>query len=132
MTNLIGKSLGRYHILEQLGEGGMAIVYRAFDTRLETDVAVKVIRTENLPQNTVARALKRFEREAKAVARLNHLNIVNITDYGEFEGQPFLVMPYLQGGTLKEMLKARQWIGRKRHNCLSRSPKRLVMPIAGR
>ena len=105
MTNLIGKSLGRYHILEQLGEGGMAVVYKAFDTRLETDVAVKVIRTESLPQNTVERALKRFEREAKSLAKLNHLNIVKVMDYGEFEGQPYLVMPYLQGGTLKELLQ---------------------------
>jgi len=104
MANLIGKSLGRYHILEQLGEGGMAVVYKAFDTRLEAEVAVKVIRTDNILPNVLERALKRFEREAKAVARLNHLNIVNITDYGEFEGQPYLVMPYLQGGTLKEML----------------------------
>jgi serine/threonine-protein kinase len=48
MSNLIGQSLGRYHILEQLGEGGMATVYKAYDTRLEAEVAVKVIRTENL------------------------------------------------------------------------------------
>jgi len=106
-----GKDIGRYHILEQLGEGGMATVYKALDTHLEAEVAVKVIRIDELPPKTLARALKRFEREAKAVARLNHPNIVNITDYGEFEGQPYLVMPYLQGGTLKEKLqgKAMDW-----------------------
>jgi len=111
MAKLIGQSLGRYHILEQLGEGGMAVVYKAFDTRLETEVAVKVIRTESLPQNTVTRALKRFEREAKSLAKLNHLNIAKVMDYGEFEEQPYLVMPYLQGGTLKEKLqgKAMGW-----------------------
>jgi len=110
MTDLIGTSLGRYHILEQLGEGGMAVVYKAYDTRLETDVAVKVIRTDNLPQNAVARALKRFEREAKLLARLTHPNIVKVTDYGEHDGMPYLVMPYLPGGTLKlKMGKAITW-----------------------
>lgn len=104
MVDLIGQSLGRYHILERLGEGGMATVYRAYDTRLETDVAVKVIRTDVLPQNTIERALKRFELEAKALARLTHPNIVKVTDYGEYEGKPYLVMPYLPGGTLKQML----------------------------
>jgi len=104
MTSLIGQSLGRYHILEQLGEGGMATVYKAYDTRLETDVAVKVIRTETLPQNTMERALKRFEREAKALAHLTHPNIVKVTDYGEYEGKPYLVMVYLPGGTLKDRL----------------------------
>ena len=122
MKNLIGKSLGRYHILEQLGEGGMAVVYKAFDTRLEAEVAVKVIRTDNILPNVLDRALKRFEREAKALARLNHLNIVNVTDYGEFEGQPYLVMPYLQGGTLKEILqgKAMDW----------QQATRILLPIA--
>jgi serine/threonine protein kinase len=104
MANLIGQSLGRYHILEQLGEGGMATVYKAFDTRLETDVAVKVIRTEKLTEETRERALKRFEREAKALARLTHPNIVKVTDFGEYQGKPYLVMPYLSGGTLKERL----------------------------
>ena len=104
MSDLIGKSFGRYHILEQLGEGGMAIVYKAYDTRLETDVAVKVIRTDSLPQNAVERALKRFEREAKALAKLNHANIVKVIDYGEYEDSPYLVMPYISGGTLKHKL----------------------------
>ena len=107
MTNLIGQSLGRYHILEQLGEGGMAVVYKAYDTRLESDVAVKVIRTENLPQSGMDRALKRFEREAKALAKLTHSNIVKVLDYGEYEGKPYLVMPFLPGGTLKEQLKGK-------------------------
>ena len=104
MANLIGKSLGRYHILEQLGEGGMATVYKAYDTRLETDVAVKVIRTENLTMATMERALKRFEREAKALARLTHPNIVKVTDFGDDEDKPYLVMEYLPGGTLKQKL----------------------------
>jgi len=104
VTNLTGRSLGRYHILEQLGEGGMATVYKAHDTRLDSDVAIKVIRTESLPQNAVDRALKRFEREAKALAKLTHPNIVKVSDYGEHENKPYLVMPYLLGGTLKENL----------------------------
>jgi serine/threonine protein kinase len=104
MTSLTGQSFGRYHILEQLGEGGMAVVYKAFDTRLETNVAIKVIRTDTLPPRTLGRALKRFEREAKALARLSHPNIVKVTDYGEYEGRPFLVMTYLPGGNLKERL----------------------------
>ncbi|MBN2386372.1 MAG: SUMF1/EgtB/PvdO family nonheme iron enzyme [Anaerolineales bacterium] len=104
MSNLIGQSLGRYHILEPLGEGGMAVVYKAYDTRLEREVAVKVIRTERLTIETMARTLKRFEREAKALARLTHPNIVQVSDYGEHEGAPYLVMPYLPGGTLKARL----------------------------
>ena len=104
---MIGQSLGRYHILEQLGEGGMATVYKAYDTRLETDVAVKVIRVEKFTPEVLARALKRFEREAKALARLTHPNIVKVMDYGEFEGRPYLVMPYLPGGNLKQQLKER-------------------------
>jgi serine/threonine protein kinase len=102
-----GKDIGRYHILEPLGEGGMADVYKAFDTHLEAEVAVKVIRIDELPPKLLARTLKRFEREAKSLARLNHPNIVNVTDYGEFEGKPYLVMPYIQSGTLKEMLKGK-------------------------
>ena len=104
MTNLTGQSLGRYQILEQLGKGGMATVYKAYDTRLERDVAVKIIRRETFPEEQLERILKRFEREAKALARLTHPNIVPVIDYGEYEGAPYLVMPYLPGGTLKQLL----------------------------
>jgi serine/threonine protein kinase len=105
MTNLIGQTLGRYYILEQLGEGGMAIVFKAYDSHLEREVAIKVIRTEKLSLDSMAKSLKRFEREAKSLARLTHPNIVTITDYGKHEGSPYLVMEYLPGGTLKERLK---------------------------
>jgi eukaryotic-like serine/threonine-protein kinase len=107
MKDLTGQSIGRYHIIEKLGEGGMAIVYKAYDTHLECEVAVKVIRTDQLAPSVLERALKRFEREAKAVAKLNHPNIVKVSDYGEFDGSPYLVMTYLSGGTLKSALKER-------------------------
>ncbi len=104
MANLIGQSIGRYHVLEQLGEGGMATVYKAYDTRLERDVAVKVLRTELFAPSVFERILKRFEREAKALGKLSHPNIVNVHDYGEYEDQPYLVMEFLPGGTLKDKL----------------------------
>jgi len=108
--SLIGKSIGRYHILEQIGEGGMATVYKAFDTRLEREVAVKVLRAGLFGVEVLERVHKRFEREAKAVAKLAHPNIVRVHDYGEHQGQPYLVMEYLSGGTLKALLgKPTHW-----------------------
>ncbi len=104
MPHLIGQSLGRYHILEQLGEGGMATVYKAFDTRLERDVAVKIIRRSAFSAEVLERMLKRFEREAKALSKLTHPNIVGVIDYGDYEGSPYIVMEYLPGGTLKQRL----------------------------
>ena len=121
MADLIGHSLGRYHLTEQLGEGGMATVYKAYDTRLESDVAVKVIRTENLTLGTMERSLKRFEREAKALARLTHPFILKVIDYGEYENKPYLVMEYLPGGTLKQRLgKPMEW----------QEALRILLPIA--
>ncbi|MBI9044344.1 MAG: protein kinase [Anaerolineaceae bacterium] len=102
MKDFIGQYIGRYHILETLGEGGMAIVYKAFDTRLERFVAVKFIRQEAFGKNLLEQMLKRFEREGKSLARLSHPNIVDVYDFGEFEGSPYLVMEYLGGGTLKQ------------------------------
>jgi serine/threonine protein kinase len=104
MNDLSGQSIGRYHIIEPLGEGGMAVVYKAYDTRLECDVAVKFIRTDQLAPAVLERTLKRFEREAKSVAQLTHPNIVKVTDYGDHEGVPYLVMAYYPEGTLKERM----------------------------
>jgi serine/threonine protein kinase len=104
MTNLIGKSLGSYQILEQLGEGGMATVYKAFDTSVERDVAIKVMRTDQVVGGFEKQTLTRFKREAKALAKLNHPNIVTVYDFGQFEDLPYLVMEYMLGGTLKEKL----------------------------
>lgn len=104
MGDLIGQSIGRYHILEQLGEGGMATVYKAYDMRLEANVAIKFIRTDKLGHQTDSMIRQRFEREARLLAHLTHPNIVKIIDYGEYRTQPYLVMPYLSGGTLKQML----------------------------
>ncbi len=104
MPNLTGQSIGRYHILEQLGEGGMATVYKAYDTRLERNVAVKVLRTDQFIPAQLQMVLQRFEREAKSLARLSNPNIVNILDFGEHEGMPYLVMEYLPGGTLKQKM----------------------------
>jgi len=104
MAGLIGHQVGRYQILALLGEGGMATVYKAHDPRLERDVAIKVIRREAFPPEDLDMLLKRFEREAKALGKLSHPNIVGVIDYGEHDGSPYLVMVYVPGGTLKDRL----------------------------
>ncbi|MBI9043504.1 MAG: SUMF1/EgtB/PvdO family nonheme iron enzyme [Anaerolineaceae bacterium] len=103
MAEYTGKYIGRYHIREQLGEGGMAVVYRAFDTNLERDVAIKFIRTDEIGVKYHDQMMKRFEREAKALAKFDHANIIGVYEFGEYEGTPFLVMQYQPGGTLREM-----------------------------
>ena len=107
MSGLVGESLGRYQITAQLGTGGMATVYKAYDTRLERYVAIKVIRSEHKQDEGF---LKRFEREAKTLAQLSHPNIVKVLDYGEYEGAPYLVMEYVGGGTLKKKGIRRHWV----------------------
>ncbi|MBP8857450.1 MAG: SUMF1/EgtB/PvdO family nonheme iron enzyme, partial [Anaerolineaceae bacterium] len=104
MPNLTNQSIGRYHILEQLGQGGMATVYKAYDTRLEREVALKLIRTDLFGNSVLERILKRFEREAKSMAKLDHPGIVKVFDYGEYNTSPYLVMQYLPSGTLKKQL----------------------------
>ncbi len=106
MTDLTGYSFGRYRFLEKLGEGGMATVYKAFDERLEREVAIKTLRTEQFSPAQIQQVLQRFDREAKSLAKLSHPNIVSILDYGENEGAPYLVMEFMPGGTLKDKLGA--------------------------
>jgi serine/threonine protein kinase len=103
MNDLIGKTLGRYHIIEPLGQGGMASVYKAFDTTLERHVAIKIIRAD-IEMGNQSEFLKRFQREAKSLAQLDHPYILKVLDYGDQEGLPYLVMPFLEGGTLKEKM----------------------------
>jgi hypothetical protein len=100
----------------------VATVYKAYDTRLERDVAIKVIRSDLFGPTVLERMLKRFEREARALAKFSHPNIVKVLDYGEHDGAPYLVMEYLPGGTLKQKLSGRQldW----------RNAVRLLIPIA--
>jgi len=101
MNEVFGRKMGQYILLEQLGEGGMAKVYNALDTRMERNVAIKVI----LPsKRTSSVFLQQFEREAKTLANLTHTNIVKVLNYGVQNGQPYLVMEYASGGTLKEMM----------------------------
>jgi formylglycine-generating enzyme required for sulfatase activity/tRNA A-37 threonylcarbamoyl transferase component Bud32 len=101
LPDLTNHDIGRYHVLERLGEGGMATVYKAFDTRLDREVAIKFIRHEAFSPEAIEHILKRFEREAKALARFSHPNIVKIYDFGEHEGTPYLVMEFVPSGTLK-------------------------------
>src|SRR6202795_834079 len=96
-----GTKLGPYEIVSPVGAGGMGEVYRARDTRLGRDVAIKVL-PEALAHD--ADRLRRFEQQARAIAALNHPNILGIHDIGAHEGAPFLVSEFLEGQTLREKL----------------------------
>ena len=102
MTLDPGTRLGPYEIVTQLGQGGMGVVFRARDTRLERDVAVKVL-PKNLAEDPDA--LSRFEREAKAVAALSHPNILAIHDLGREGGTVYAAMELLEGETLRQRLQ---------------------------
>ena len=101
MSFKVGENIGPYRILEQLGQGGMATVFKAYHPALDRYVALKVLHPAfNQDQTFTAR----FQREARVVARLEHPNIVPIYDYSEHESRPYLVMKFIEGDTLKARL----------------------------
>jgi serine/threonine protein kinase len=98
MSFAIGENVGPYRIIEQLGQGGMATVFKAYHAALDRYVAIKVLHPAFKEEPNF---LSRFQREARVVARLEHPNIVPIYDYAEHKGQPYLVMKFIEGQTLK-------------------------------
>ena len=105
MEDLTGKIVDKYQIIKQIGAGGMAVVYLAKDN-LNRYVAIKMIQSDAFSRNDYDRLYKRFMIEAQTVANLRHPNIVEVLAYGEYKGSPYLVMDYISGGTLKQMIGA--------------------------
>ncbi|QEC46815.1 serine/threonine protein kinase [Baekduia soli] len=103
MSSQVGTLLnGRYRLDAQIGTGGMSTVYRAFDTVLERQVAIKLMHREIASDSD---QLERFRREARAVAQLNHPHIVTVIDAGEDDNTPYIVLEYVEGETLKDRIR---------------------------
>jgi len=98
-----GENVGPYRVIGQLGQGGMATVYKAYHPQLDRHIAIKIMHQAFLEDETF---LARFKREAQIVARLEHPHIVPIYDYNEHNGQPYLVMKFIEGRTLKSFISA--------------------------
>ena len=105
--SLIGQTISHYRILEKVGEGGMGVVYKAHDLHLDRFVALKLLPSEKLADET---RRQRFVLEAKSASALNHPNIIHIYDVTEVDGTPFLAMEYVSGRTLSQVI-ARKGVG---------------------
>ncbi len=101
MFDLIGKTIGPYRVVEQVGVGGMATVYKAYQPSMDRYVAIKIL-PHYLSQDP--EFVKRFQREARAIAKLEHAHILPVHDYGEYEGIAYIVMRYVEAGTLKDRM----------------------------
>ncbi|NJN00463.1 MAG: serine/threonine protein kinase, partial [Aquincola sp.] len=102
MANLIGKNIGPYTILEEIGRGGMATVYSAMQTSMNRKIAIKVLPPHFMHDPGF---LERFEREVDVIAHLEHPHILPIYDYGQAEGVPYIAMRYLGGGSLAQRIR---------------------------
>ena len=103
MQDLTGQTLGGYQIIEQIGRGGMATVFRAYQPSLDRDVAIKVLPPYYAEQDESF--LARFKREARAIAKLRHPNILMVMDFGQENDLSYIVMEYINAGTLKDYLQ---------------------------
>jgi eukaryotic-like serine/threonine-protein kinase len=101
---MIGQELGHYAIFEKLGEGGMGVVWKARDTRLDRFVALKTLAPEKWANRERRR---RFVQEAKAASALNHPNIVHVYDIADADSIPFIAMEYVHGNTLEQLIARR-------------------------
>jgi hypothetical protein len=116
MSSLIGQTLDHYRIIERIGQGGMATVYLAVDTRSQEEVALKVL---SPTMSSDRRFVKRFRREAQLVSQLKHPNIVAVLAYGQYKGTIYIVMPLIRGETMHQRIargaisgeESTKWIG---------------------
>ena len=101
------RHVGRYLVVERLGAGAMGVVYAAYDPELDRKIALKLLRPQQ-GEGDQARRQARLVREAKAIAKLSHPNVVGIFDVGVHDGQVFMAMEYLAGGTLRDWMAAKK------------------------